>query len=142
MNQNLLFVGGGVVIAALVVVMVSLGSTTPAVTPTTIPTPAPTSEAVPTTATPAVRTPDPVPLGETPKAVYKAPVQARVVAPAPEILAQLLPEEISDVGREGDAFIVTTSFGAKWRISQAQVDDMPRSLQVRFIYSREGSGGQ
>ncbi len=56
--------------------------------------------------------------------------------PRPEELSKLLPEEIRGAAVKEGGYVLTTSFGAKWYITDAQVGQMPYDQQVLIDYGR------
>jgi hypothetical protein len=60
--------------------------------------------------------------------------------PDPQALNLLLASEINSSTPKGDGYVVTTTFGANWLLSQQQVEELPKSMQIRIDYSRYGAG--
>lgn len=56
--------------------------------------------------------------------------------PRPEELSKLLPEEIRGAVAKEGGYVLTTSFGAKWYVTDAQVEQMPYEQQVLIDYRR------
>jgi hypothetical protein len=56
--------------------------------------------------------------------------------PRPEELSKLLPEEIRGAVAKEGGYVLTTSFGAKWYVTDAQVEQMPYDQQVLIDYRR------
>jgi hypothetical protein len=56
--------------------------------------------------------------------------------PRTEELSKLLPEEIRGAVAKEGGYVLTTSFGAKWYVTDAQVGQMPYDQQVLIDYGR------
>ena len=56
--------------------------------------------------------------------------------PKPEELRKLLPEEIRGAVVKEGGYVLTTSFGAKWYVTEAQVEQMPYDQQILIDYGR------
>jgi hypothetical protein len=56
--------------------------------------------------------------------------------PKSEELSKLLPEEIRGAVARDDGYLLTTSFGAKWYVTEAQVEQMPYEQQILIDYGR------
>ncbi len=56
--------------------------------------------------------------------------------PRPEELSKLLPEEIRGAVAKEGGYVLTTSFGAKWYVTDVQVGQMPYDQQVLIDYGR------
>jgi hypothetical protein len=56
--------------------------------------------------------------------------------PKPEELHKLLPEEIRGAVVKDGGYVLTTSFGAKWYVTDAQVEQMPYDQQILIDYGR------
>ncbi len=56
--------------------------------------------------------------------------------PKPEELRKLLPEEIRGAIVKEGGYVLTTSFGAKWYVTEAQVEQMPYEQQILIDYGR------
>jgi hypothetical protein len=60
--------------------------------------------------------------------------------PDPRALGLLLASEINSSTPKGDGYVVTTTFGANWFLSQQQVEELPKSMQIRIDYGKYGAG--
>jgi hypothetical protein len=96
------------------------------------PTPKPTSSQAETSRPqlPAPRREEP-PSAKTPLTTPQAYEE-----PKPEELSKLLPEEIRGAVAKEGGYVLTTSFGAKWYVTDAQVGQMPYDQQVLIDYGR------
>jgi hypothetical protein len=56
--------------------------------------------------------------------------------PKSEELSKLLPEEIRGAVARDGGYLLTTSFGAKWYVTDAQVGQMPYEQQILIDYGR------
>jgi hypothetical protein len=56
--------------------------------------------------------------------------------PKSEELSKLLPEEIRGAVARDGGYLLTTSFGAKWYVTEAQVGQMPYEQQILIDYGR------
>ncbi|MGA7955141.1 MAG: hypothetical protein WCA07_16640 [Gloeobacterales cyanobacterium] len=73
--------------------------------------------------------------------VSVAPIPpAQPTTPQPKALELLLPSEITSATPQGDGYVVTTSFGANWFLSQQEVESFPMSMKLRIDYGKYGAG--
>ena len=80
------------------------------------------------------------PSAVTPGAISPAPETTQPTPPDPKALGMLLPSEINTVAPQGNGYVVTTSFGANWFISQQEVEQLPESMKIRIDYGKYGAG--
>jgi hypothetical protein len=60
--------------------------------------------------------------------------------PQPKALELLLPSEIASATPQGNGYVVTTTFGANWFLSQQEVESFPMSMKLRIDYGKYGAG--
>jgi hypothetical protein len=73
--------------------------------------------------------------------VSVAPIpSAQPTTPQPKALELLLPSEITSATPQGNGYVVTTSFGANWFLSQQEVESFPMSMKLRIDYGKYGAG--
>ncbi len=81
-----------------------------------------------------------VPSAASPGIASLAPEITQPTPPDPKALGMLLPSEINSATPQGDGYVVTTSFGANWFISQQDVEQLPESMKIRIDYGKYGAG--
>jgi hypothetical protein len=90
---------------------------------------------------PVSPTPPVVPQSDAASLPIAAPTApAQPTAPAPEALRLLLPSEIASATPQGNGYVVTTTFGANWFMSQQEVESLPMSMKLRIDYGKYGAG--
>lgn len=80
------------------------------------------------------------PSSVTPKVIPPTPETTQPTPPDPKALGMLLPSEINSATPQGNGYVVTTSFGANWFISQQDVEKLPESMKIRIDYGKYGAG--
>jgi hypothetical protein len=64
----------------------------------------------------------------------------QAIPPNPRALSLLIASEINSATPKENGYVVTTTFGANWFLSQQQVEALPKSMQIRIDYSKYGAG--
>jgi hypothetical protein len=76
-----------------------------------------------------------------PSPVSLAPIPpAQPTTPNPKALELLIPSEIGSSTPQGNGYVVTTTFGANWFMSQQEVESLPMSMKLRIDYGKYGAG--
>ena len=76
-----------------------------------------------------------------PSPVLVAPTpSAQPTTPQPKALALLLPSEIASATPQDNGYVVATTFGANWFLSQQEVESFPMSMKLRIDYGKYGAG--
>jgi hypothetical protein len=76
-----------------------------------------------------------------PSPVSVAPIlPAQPTTPNPKALELLIPSEIGSATPQGNGYVVTTTFGANWFMSQQEVESLPMSMKLRIDYGKYGAG--
>ena len=76
-----------------------------------------------------------------PSPVLVAPIPpTQPTTPQPKALELLLPSEIASATPQGNGYVVTTTFGANWFLSQQEVESFPMSMKLRIDYGKYGAG--
>ncbi|MGA7955147.1 MAG: hypothetical protein WCA07_16670 [Gloeobacterales cyanobacterium] len=60
--------------------------------------------------------------------------------PDPQALNLLLAPEISSATPKGNGYVVKTTFGSVWFLSQQEVESLPMSMKLRIDYGKYGAG--
>jgi hypothetical protein len=68
------------------------------------------------------------------------PSPEQASSPDPQALNLLLATEISSATPKGDGYVVKTTFGAVWFLSQQEVESLPMSMKLRIDYGKYGAG--
>jgi hypothetical protein len=80
------------------------------------------------------------PSAASPGIIPPPPEATQPTRPDPKALGMLLPSEINSATPQGGGYVVTTSFGANWFISQQEVEQLPESMKIRIDYGKYGAG--
>jgi hypothetical protein len=68
------------------------------------------------------------------------PAAEQATPPDPQALNLLLATEISSATPKGNGYVVKTTFGAVWFLSQEAVESLPMSMKLRIDYEKYGAG--
>jgi hypothetical protein len=68
------------------------------------------------------------------------PSSEQATPPDPQALNLLLATEISSATPKGNGYVVKTTFGAVWFLSQQEVESLPMSMKLRIDYGKYGAG--
>ena len=139
--QILLIPGAIVSVAVFLFLLTSANSSQPSNSAGTDPisSQAVTSPASPTPPVVPQRDAAPLPVA-TPAASAQPIPSAQPTTPQPKALALLLPTEITSATPQGNGYVVATTFGANWFLSQQEVESFPMSMKLRIDYGKYGAG--
>jgi hypothetical protein len=73
-------------------------------------------------------------------APVNAPSPEQATPPDPQALNLLLATEISSATPKGNGYVVKTTFGSVWFLSQQEVESLPMSMKLRIDYGKYGAG--
>jgi hypothetical protein len=68
------------------------------------------------------------------------PASEQATPPDPQALNLLLATEISSATPKGNGYVVKTTFGSVWFLSQEAVESLPMSMKLRIDYEKYGAG--
>ena len=68
------------------------------------------------------------------------PSSEQASSPDPQALNLLLATEISSATPKEDGYVLKTTFGAVWFLSQQEVESLPMSMKLRIDYGKYGAG--
>lgn len=68
------------------------------------------------------------------------PASEQATPPDPQALNLLLAAEISSATPKGNGYVVKTTFGSVWFLSQQEVESLPMSMKLRIDYEKYGAG--
>jgi hypothetical protein len=68
------------------------------------------------------------------------PPSDQATTPNPQALNLLLATEIDSATPKGNGYVVKTTFGAVWLLSQQEVELLPMSMKLRIDYGKYGAG--
>jgi hypothetical protein len=132
-NNSQLFLMPGALVGIAAILFLVANSLSPA-SPDMLS--APTSAAYPKLTTAESRT---SPVSSVPEPIALS-ASEQPTPPDPQALNLLLASEINSSTPKGDGYVVTTTFGANWLLSQQQVEELPKSMQIRIDYGKYGAG--
>ena len=69
-----------------------------------------------------------------------SPSAEQATPPDPQALNLLLATEISSAIPKGNGYVVKTTFGTLWFLSEQEVESLPMSMKLRIDYGKYGAG--
>ena len=69
-----------------------------------------------------------------------SPSADQATPPDPQALNLLLATEIISATPKGNGYVVKTTFGTVWFLSQQEVESLPMSMKLRIDYGKYGAG--
>jgi hypothetical protein len=128
------------VLVAISIVLFAVASTLSSKSPDSANTPSTVSQnsslTNPTAVSPAVNPTSAV----TVAAPITPPASEQATPPDPQALNLLLATEISSATPKGNGYVVKTTFGSVWFLSQEAVESLPMSMKLRIDYEKYGAG--